>query len=196
MVLLSYSVSGSGAGSPSRFGVAGGPAGGDRRIGSCLRFDAAFGGYSRHAGNKPRPSAGPSPRSALAKAPRQPLLPLSPIRQRVETRPSPGRQGLQPLVERRWRARNSAGPGNTARPGRPSKGNQHGRRAWPHHRHSSQHRPAALRAPVQHRDQGRLLTTKFAAYVVVFAGILLASFLVKTGQDGQRPDYFPAEKPW
>ena len=30
-------------------------------------------------------------------------------------------------------------------------------------------------------------TTEFAAYVAVFAGILLASFLVKTGQDGQRP---------
>src|SRR4029453_12780411 len=29
-------------------------------------------------------------------------------------------------------------------------------------------------------------TTEFLTYVVVFAGILLASFLVKTGQDGQR----------
>jgi hypothetical protein len=36
----------------------------------------------------------------------------------------------------------------------------------------------------------------FAAYVTVFAGILLASFLVKTGQDGQRPDYFRADKAW
>jgi hypothetical protein len=33
-------------------------------------------------------------------------------------------------------------------------------------------------------------TTEFAGYVTVFAGILLASFLVKTGQDGQRSDYF------
>jgi len=32
--------------------------------------------------------------------------------------------------------------------------------------------------------------------VVVFAGILLASLLVKTGQDGQRVDYFRADKAW
>ena len=39
-------------------------------------------------------------------------------------------------------------------------------------------------------------TTEFAVYLVVFAGILVASFLVKTGQDGQRPDYFRADKAW
>jgi hypothetical protein len=39
-------------------------------------------------------------------------------------------------------------------------------------------------------------TTEFAVYVVVFLGILLASFLVKTGQDGQRVDYFRADKAW
>ncbi len=39
-------------------------------------------------------------------------------------------------------------------------------------------------------------TTKFAVYVVVFLGILLASFLVKTGQDGQRDDYFRADEAW
>ena len=39
-------------------------------------------------------------------------------------------------------------------------------------------------------------TTEFAVYVIVFAGILLASFLVKTGQDGQRLDYFRADKAW
>jgi hypothetical protein len=39
-------------------------------------------------------------------------------------------------------------------------------------------------------------TTEFVAYLVVFAGILLASFLVKTGQDGQRVDYFRADKAW
>jgi hypothetical protein len=39
-------------------------------------------------------------------------------------------------------------------------------------------------------------TTEFLAYVVVSLGILLASFLVKTGQDGQRPDYFRADKAW
>ena len=39
-------------------------------------------------------------------------------------------------------------------------------------------------------------TTEFITYVVVFAGILVASFLVKTGQDGQRIDYFRADKAW
>jgi hypothetical protein len=39
-------------------------------------------------------------------------------------------------------------------------------------------------------------TTEFITYVVVFAGILLASFLVKTGQDGQRVDYFRADEAW
>ena len=39
-------------------------------------------------------------------------------------------------------------------------------------------------------------TTEFFAYVVGFLGVLLASFLVKTGQDGQRPDYFRADKAW
>ena len=38
-------------------------------------------------------------------------------------------------------------------------------------------------------------TTEFLIYVVVFAGILLASFLVKTGQDGQRLDYFRPTRP-
>ena len=39
-------------------------------------------------------------------------------------------------------------------------------------------------------------TTEFAVYVVVFVGILLASLLVKTGQDGERIDYFRADKAW
>ena len=39
-------------------------------------------------------------------------------------------------------------------------------------------------------------TTEFAVYVVVFFGILLASLLVKTGQDGERVDYFRADKAW
>ena len=38
--------------------------------------------------------------------------------------------------------------------------------------------------------------TELIVYVVVFAGILLASFLVKTGQDGERVDYFRADKAW
>jgi len=36
-------------------------------------------------------------------------------------------------------------------------------------------------------------TTEFLTYVVVFAGILVASFLVKTGQG---VDYFRADKAW
>ena len=39
-------------------------------------------------------------------------------------------------------------------------------------------------------------TTEFFAYVMALLGILLASFLVKTGQGGQRPDYFRADKAW
>ncbi len=39
-------------------------------------------------------------------------------------------------------------------------------------------------------------TTEFVVYLMVLAGILLASFLVKTGQDGLRPDYFRADKAW
>jgi hypothetical protein len=39
-------------------------------------------------------------------------------------------------------------------------------------------------------------TTEFAVYVVLFVGILLASLLVKTGQDGERVDYFRADKAW
>jgi hypothetical protein len=35
-----------------------------------MRFGVGFGGYSWNAGNKPQPSAGPSPRPALAKVPR------------------------------------------------------------------------------------------------------------------------------
>ena len=38
--------------------------------------------------------------------------------------------------------------------------------------------------------------TEFVAYVVVFAGVVLASLLVKAGQDGQRPDDFRADKAW
>jgi hypothetical protein len=46
------------------------------------------------------------------------------------------------------------------------------------------------------RPKAAYKTTEFITYVVVFAGILLASFLVKTGQDGQRDDYFRADKAW
>jgi hypothetical protein len=45
--------------------------------------------------------------------------------------------------------------------------------------------------PVLYRELRRKPT-----YMVVFAGILVASFLVKTGQDGQRVDYFRADKAW
>jgi hypothetical protein len=66
-------------------------------------------------------------------------------------------------------------------------------------------RPGATAAGTEPRAFGRRIstetkaaykTTEFLAYVVVFAGILLASFLVKTGQDGQRLDYFRADKAW
>ena len=66
-------------------------------------------------------------------------------------------------------------------------------------------RPGSTVAGIEPRAFGRRIstetkatckTTEFAVYVVVFVGILLASFLVKTGQDGQRPDYFGADKAW
>jgi len=162
-----------------------------------MRFGAGFGGYSQHAGNKPRPSAGPGPRSALAKVPKQPLLLLSPVRQRVETRARHQEDSVSSRLSGVACVRGTPRVlGNTARPGRPSKGNQHGRRAWPHHRHSSQHRSAPLRAPAQHRDQGRVQDDRVRRPRDRVAGILLASFLVKTGQDGQRPDYLRADKAW
>ena len=41
-----------------------------------LRFGAGFGGYSSDAGNKPQPSAGPSPRPACVEVARQPVRPV------------------------------------------------------------------------------------------------------------------------
>ena len=41
-----------------------------------LRFGAGFGGYSSDAGNKPQPSAGPSPRPACVEVARQPVRPF------------------------------------------------------------------------------------------------------------------------
>ena len=76
------------------------------------------------------------------------------------------------------------------------KGTEHGCRDRPSGQYRCRDRPAGLRASHQHRDQGCLKTTEFAVYVVVFVGILVASFLVKTGQDGQRVDYFRADKAW
>jgi hypothetical protein len=46
------------------------------------------------------------------------------------------------------------------------------------------------------RYQAAPTKATYADHVVVFAGIRLASLLVKTGQDGQRPDYFRADKAW
>ena len=66
-------------------------------------------------------------------------------------------------------------------------------------------RPGSTAAGTDQRAFGRRIstetkaaykTTEFAVYVVVFVGILVASFLVKTGQDGQRVDYFRADKAW
>ena len=66
-------------------------------------------------------------------------------------------------------------------------------------------RPGSTATGTEPRASGRRIstetkaaykTTEFAVYVVVFLGILLASLLVKTGQDGQRVDYFRADKAW
>jgi hypothetical protein len=59
---------------------------------------------------------------------------------------------------------------------------------------STDPRPFARRLSTE--TKAAYKTTEFATYVVVFAGILLASFLVKTGQAGQRTDYFRADKAW
>ena len=56
--------------------------------------------------------------------------------------------------------------------------------------------PRAFGRRISTETKAAYKTTEFAVYVVVFVGILLASFLVKTGQDGQRPDYFRADKAW
>jgi hypothetical protein len=59
---------------------------------------------------------------------------------------------------------------------------------------SNDRRPFARRVSTE--TKAAYKTTEFIAYMVVFAGILLASFLVKTGQDGERVDYFRADKAW
>jgi hypothetical protein len=59
---------------------------------------------------------------------------------------------------------------------------------------STDRRPFARR--LSSETKAAYKTTEFAAYVAVCAGILLASFLIKTGQDGQRPDYLRADKAW
>jgi hypothetical protein len=56
--------------------------------------------------------------------------------------------------------------------------------------------PRAFGRRISTETKAAYKTTEFLTYVVVFAGILLASFLVKTGQDGQRLDYFRADKAW
>jgi hypothetical protein len=44
-----------------------------------LRFGAGFGGYSSDTGNKPQPSAGPSPRPACVEVARQPVRSVPPL---------------------------------------------------------------------------------------------------------------------
>jgi hypothetical protein len=61
-----------------------------------LRFGAGFGGYSSDAGNKPQPSAGPSPRPALTEVARQPVRPVLPLHSAFGMRSSP-RQRLRGL---------------------------------------------------------------------------------------------------
>ena len=56
--------------------------------------------------------------------------------------------------------------------------------------------PRAFGRRISTETKAAYKTTEFLTYVVVFAGILVASFLVKTGQDGQRVDYFRADKAW
>jgi len=76
----------------------------------------------------------------------------------------------------------SSDPGNTER-------HQHGHRVRPARQHRCRHRLST-------ETKSAYKTTEFITYVVVFVGILLASFLVKTGQDGERLDYFRADKAW
>jgi len=61
-----------------------------------LRFGAGFGGYSSDAGNKPQPSAGPSPRPACAEVARQPVRPVLPLYSAFGM-PSSARQRLRGL---------------------------------------------------------------------------------------------------
>jgi hypothetical protein len=55
-----------------------------------------------------------------------------------------------------------------------------------------EHRSAGQHPPAQHRNQERLQTTEFIAYVVMFAGILLTiGYLVARGlaKSGSREPY-------
>ena len=56
--------------------------------------------------------------------------------------------------------------------------------------------PRAFGRRISTETKAAYKTTEILTYVVVFASILVASFLVKTGQDGQRVDYFRADKAW
>ncbi len=70
---------------------------------------------------------------------------------------------------------------------------QYGRRDRPARQHRRRHRSAADTRRLSTETKSAYKTTEFLTYVVVFAGILVASFLVK---DGQRIDYFRADKAW
>jgi hypothetical protein len=94
------------------------------RVGSGvdMRFGAGFGGYSWDAGNKPRPSAGPSPRPALAEVARQPVRPLLSCTTACRNaRPSLARQAFQPDLRRPSHVRGTPhllgkhGPGHPTR---------------------------------------------------------------------------------
>jgi hypothetical protein len=76
------------------------------------------------------------------------------------------------------------------------KGTEHGCRDQPFGREAAGTEPRAFGRRISTETKAAYKTTEFAVYVVVFVGILLVSFLVKTGQDGQRPDYFRADKAW
>jgi hypothetical protein len=85
-------------------GVARGVAATLRRCGhmgwnTASRFGAGLGGYSCDAGNKPQPSAGPSPRPALTEVARQPVRPVLPLHSAFGMRSS-ARQRLHGLPAR------------------------------------------------------------------------------------------------
>jgi hypothetical protein len=74
--------------------------------------------------------------------------------------------------------------------------NQRGCRAWRTTGTATSTDPQGVARRLSTGTKSAYKTTEVITYVVVFAGILLASFLVKTGQDGQRVDYVRADKAW
>jgi hypothetical protein len=84
-----------------------------------LRFGAGLGGYSCDAGNKPQPSAGPSPRPACVEVARQPVRPVPPLHSVFGVR-SHSWQGVRSLPVGVLWARHTAHhhPARVIKPGR------------------------------------------------------------------------------